>query len=217
LYNQNVSCILPIQPEKLDNFYRIIIKKSQDPNETFDSLFEYVKNNLNRATLFNFKFPLNDENHAKQFAKVLKIKAQQANLFVPVIESCEYISKTTNGFIRRIKISDNGPTIQEHVLLDKKSFGVLFVEEWEELNAARVEGRFVAWNNVIEEKGLWYFVGTYLYNDTFEPEVIEKQKAMFQKTYENMILFLEKHDIESAYLKLKLSEDFVSSSVKLSS
>ncbi len=51
----------------------------------------------------------------------MQIKAQEAHRFVPVIDLSQFVAPRHLGFIREIKIKNDGSRIQEHVLVDHLS------------------------------------------------------------------------------------------------
>ncbi|MBA3239542.1 MAG: DUF1857 family protein [Parachlamydiaceae bacterium] len=133
----------------------------------------------------------------------MQIKAQEAHRFVPVITFSQFIAPSHMGFIRNIKIENNGPTVQEHVLVDQNSMQVIFIEEWVmDTNEVIHPGSFAAINSLIEEGGQRYFAGTYFYKDAPDVSKVPAIIEMFNKTYENMILFLENEDVDHIYNQL---------------
>lgn len=191
-----------IDSKNLELFFKDLITLSHDVRQNFDSLYNLFIDNLICGTAFHFKYTLPDVERAHIFSKVLKIKAEQAHRFVTVIEASEYVSKAHLGFIRKIKIYD-GPVVQEHVLMDSKSNAVIFIEEWEEKDNARSDGKFAALNNIIEENGIWYFIGIYLYYDDPLLHEVENRKVMFKRTYENMLEFSKTNDVGRIYEQLQ--------------
>ena len=159
------------------------------------------------AISFNLNIPSATAIKLRFLQKVLQIKAQEAHRFVPVISLSEFIAPSHLGFIRKITIEGNGPTIQEHVLVDRDKHQVLFIEEFVIDPSGGVHpGSFTALNQVMEENGVWYFAGTYLY--PFEPQVdkIDKTSQLFLATYEAMLLFMELEDVDGIYEQLKTLE-----------
>ncbi len=191
--------------QKVDvNFFQKLIIQADDKNETFASIEKHLRDNIPFSHRFEFKYPLLDKSHAEIFAIVLQIKAQEAHRFVPVIESSQFIAPGNLGFIREIKIKNDGPRVQEHVLLDHKKARIIFIEEWViDSNNIEHPGCFAAINSVIEEEGMWYFAGTYFYNEKKKSADIPSTIRMFQETYENMISFIENEDVESNYNQLQ--------------
>jgi hypothetical protein len=86
--------------------------------------------------------------------------------------------------------------------LDHESAQVIFIEECVDSNNIQYPGSFAAINSVIEEEGTWYFAGTYFYNEKPRNEDISNKIGMFQKTYENMISFIENEDVDFYYNQL---------------
>lgn len=194
--------LAPVQDIPESTFLQDLISKSHNLNETFESIRNSFEENNSLYHQFQFKYPLKNQEHAQIFAKVLQIKAQEAHRFVPVIALSQFISTSHLGFIRRITIDGDGPTVQEHVLVDRSSNAVIFIEEWISTKKGIESGCFAALNNIIEENGLWYFAGTYLYNDKPNQNEIHKRIEMFTKTYENMMIFIENENVEEAYNQL---------------
>lgn len=172
-----------------NNPFRALIAKGNDERETFSSVAKAFEELQKSFEPFKFQYPLKDREYAQQFAKVMQIKAQQAHRFVPVIEQSQFVKPAHLGFIRQITVE--GTPIQEHVLVDRASNSVIFIEE---------EGYFSALNQVKEEDDKWYFSGTYVYGQ--RPDQKETQE-MFDKTFENMCRFLENENYEEIYGKLK--------------
>lgn len=195
------ECILHIPKQtQTNNFFQEINAKSKDKTETFASILHFFEQNKRSYYLFTFNYPLANKKHAEKFEKVLAIKAQEANRFVPVIESSQFIEPCHLGFIRQIRIKD-GPTVQERVLVDQKTKKVIFIEDWVDIGNQIVPGNFAAVNAVIEKNAQWFFTGDYLYEvnpEDTEESIIE----MFKKTYENMLTFLENEDVEVVYSQL---------------
>lgn len=188
------------QPTVDDAFFHELIVRGNDENETFQSIATYLEQAATSCHRFQFKYPLKDRDHAQIFAKVLQIKAQEAHRFVPVISFSQWISRSHLGFNRKIKIEGNGPTIQEHVLINRESNQVIFIEESvTDANGDVQLGSFAAQNGIIEEQGSWYFVGTYLYNWEPTTEKVRDIIQMFQDTYENMMHFTENEDVDFVY------------------
>lgn len=181
-------------------FFQNLILQSYNEEETFASIESYLRSNIPFCHRFQFKYPLADSVQVNTFAKIMQIKAQEAHRFVPVIALSRFIAPSHLGFIRNIKIVNNGPIVQEHVLVDQNSRQVIFIEEWVmDSNETVHPGCFVAINSIIEEEGQWYFAGTYFYKDAPEPSEVPAIIQMFQKTYENMISFLENEDVDQVY------------------
>jgi hypothetical protein len=186
-----------------EHFFSKLILQSGNEKETFASIESHLRSNIPFCHRFQFKYPLKDGVHANTFAKVMQIKAQEAHRFVPVITFSQFIAPSHLGFIRNIKIANNGPTVQEHVLVDQNSRQVIFIEEWVmDSNEVIHPGSFAAINSIIEEEGQWYFAGTYFYKDAPDASKFPAIIQMFQKTYENMILFLENEDVDQVYNQL---------------
>jgi hypothetical protein len=190
----------PIEQKVDGNFFQKLIVQGYDENETFTSIEKHLRNHIPFSHRFQFKYPLKDSFHAQIFAKVLQIKAQEAHRFVPVIYSSKFVAPCHLGFIREIKIANDGPRVQEHVLVDHKPTQVIFIEEWAiDANGIEHPGSFAAINSVIEEEGHWYFAGTYFYNEKPSNSDIPNTIRMFQETYENMISFIEHEDVDYYY------------------
>lgn len=168
------------------------------PHETFESIQEALKNNMPNFHKFQFKYPIGNQEQGELFAKVLQIKAQEAHRFVPAIKLSEFISPCHLGFTRKIEIYD-GPLIQEHVLVDKASNAVIFVEDW--INNETVVGNFAAINQVIEQNGTWYFAGTYVYGDSQKD--VSSKIQMFDVTHKNMMEFLKNEPVDEVHKQLK--------------
>ncbi len=176
--------------------------KSDRVVETFATMASFLHGVQDCCHQFRFKYPLLSAEHAKTFAKVMHIKAQEAHRFVPVIKNCEFIGPRNLGFARRIVIAE-GPIVQEHVLVDAASDAVIFIEESVVLPNGEVQpGAFAALNSVIEENGSCYFSGIYLYDDQPSDRQAQERKTMFRLTYENMIGFMESDDVELAFDRL---------------
>lgn len=203
IFAETAACIY-IAPAQIgeNTFLQELIARSYDSNETFETLLSAIQEHKSFYHQFQFKYPLKNQEHAKIFAKVLQIKAQEAHRFVPVITHSQFISPANLGFIRRITIAD-GPTIQEHTLIDPILNSVIFIEEWISTKNGILLGCFAALNEIIEENGKWYFAGTYLYNDKPSPNEISERIEMFAQTYENMLKFSESEDIKEAFNELK--------------
>lgn len=184
-------------------FFQKLILQGSSEEETFASIESHLRSNIPFCHSFQFKYPLKDSAQADTFAKIMQIKAQEAHRFVPIITLSEFISPSHLGFIRHIKIANNGPTVQEHVLVDQSSMQVIFIEEWVmDANEVKHPGSFAAINSVVEEEGQWYFAGTYFYNGATHASEVPAIIEMFQKTYENMISFLENEDVDQVYNQL---------------
>lgn len=168
--------------------------------ETFENVLKFFKEHQSNLHQFEFRYSLKDKAHAEAFAKVLRIKAQEAHRFVPVIEDCTVLDSASSGFIRHIFIKD-GPLVQEHTLIDQDR--VLFIEQWVISENGVEPGRFSAFNRIVEEEGKWYFDGTYLYDEPASVEEAAQRCEMFRKTYENMAAFIEQADVNEVESKLK--------------
>lgn len=194
----------PIEQKVDGNFFQKLIVQGYDENENFESIEKHLRDNIPFSHRFQFKYPLKDKSHAQIFAKVMQIKAQEAHRFVPVIGLSQFIAPRHLGFIREIKIMNDGPRVQEHVLVDHESPQVIFIEEWAiDSNNIEHPGSFAAINSVIEEEGKWYFAGTYFYNEKPSNSDIPNTIRMFQETYENMISFIESEDVDYYYSQLQ--------------
>ncbi|MBA3286141.1 MAG: DUF1857 family protein [Nitrosopumilus sp.] len=193
----------PIEKKVDGNFFQKLIVEGYDENETFASIEKNLRDNIPFSHRFQFKYPLKNSFHAQNFAKVLQIKAQEAHRFVPVIDKSQFIAPCHLGFIREIKIKNEGLRVQEHVLLDHVTAQAIFIEEWViDSNNIQYPGSFAAINSVIEEEGMWYFAGTYFYNEKPQDADIPNTISMFQETYENMISFIENEDVDYYYNQL---------------
>lgn len=192
----------PAEQKVEGNFFQKLIAQGYDENETFASIEKHLRDKVTFSHRFQFKYPIGDHSQAQIFAKVMQIKAQEAHRFVPVIELSQFIAPRHLGFIREIKICD-GPTVQEHVLVDHRSPQVIFIEEWV-LTPDNIQypGSFAAINSVVEEEGTWYFAGTYFYNEKPDNAKISNTIRMFHETYENMISFIENDDVDDCYNQL---------------
>lgn len=185
------------------NFFQAINAKSKDKTETFASILNFFEQNKNSFYLSTFNYPLADKEQAEKFAKVLAIKAQEANRFVPVIASSQFIKPSHLGFIRQITIKD-GPTLQERVLVDQKTKKVIFIEDWVDIGGQILPGSFAAVNAIVEKNGHWYFTGSYLYEtNPTDTKTEESIMEMFKMTYENMLTFLKNEDVEAVYQQLR--------------
>lgn len=199
------DCIykMPVQEPSKNDFFKELITRGHSINESFDSIRDFFEQKMSLYHQFQFKYPLKDREHAQIFAKVLQIKAQEAHRFVPAIALSQFISATHLGFLREIMIGGGGPTIQENVLIDRASNSVIFIEESIRTPEGTSSGEFAAINRIIEEDGQWYFAGTYLYNDKPSQDKIDERIDMFAKTYENMMRFIEKEDVQGFYDQLE--------------
>jgi Domain of unknown function (DUF1857) len=194
---------MPVQEPCENTFLKELITRGHHLNESFGSIRDSFAEKKSSYHQFQFKYPLKDREHAQVFAKVLQIKAQEAHRFVPAIALSQFISPNHLGFLREITIGGGGPTIQENVLIDRASNSVIFIEEAIKTAEGIESGEFAAINRVIEENGQWYFAGTYLYNDNPSADKINERIDMFAKTYENMMSFIEKEDVQGIYDQLK--------------
>jgi hypothetical protein len=210
LFNNKVAVVvsecvyrMPVQEPCENIFFKELITRSHALNESFDSIRDSFEQKKSSYHQFQFKYPLKDSEHAQIFAKVLQIKAQEAHRFVPAIVLSQFISPNHLGFLREITIGGGGPTIQENVVIDRASNSVIFIEESIKTTEGTKSGEFSAINKVIEENGQWYFTGTYLYNDKPSQDKIDERIDMFAKTYENMMNFIEKEDVQGIFDQLK--------------
>lgn len=179
------------------------LKEIADTQARFASVADHIEQAKISCHQFVFKYPLKDAGQAKTFSKVMQIKAQEAHRFVPVIMDCQALEKKNLGFSRQI-IIQNGPLVQEHVLLDQETDSVIFVEEFVVLpDGKTVPGSFAAINRITQEEGRFFFYGIYLYDEEPTQATIETRDAMFQATYDNMIRFLETEDVDFVYSSLK--------------
>lgn len=193
----------PTPPVVDETFFHNFINRAKDEAETFDSMMCSFRQSAPFCHRFQFKYPLQDRVHAEVFARVLQIKAQEAHRFVPAIALSRFDSTSHLGFRRTINIVDAGPKIQEHLLVDKGSNKVIFIEETVEVESDKIfPGCFVAVNEIVEENGFWYFAGTYLYNSKPESDKIENTVKMFQATYDNMMSFIETGKVAEVYNQL---------------
>lgn len=193
---------MPVQEPCDNKFLKELITRGHHLNESFESIRDSFEQKKSSYHQFQFKYPLKGLEHAQTFAKVLKIKAQEAHRFVPAIALSQFISPNHLGFLREITIG-GGPKIQENVLIDRASNSVIFIEEAITTTEGIESGEFAAMNTVIEENGQWYFAGTYLYNDKPSADKIDERIDMFAKTYENMMSFIENEDVQGVYDQLK--------------
>lgn len=185
-------------------YFQELIKKSDQSDATFQKIFEDFKEHASSFYRIRFRYPLKDEQQAKQFAKLLQIKAQQAHRFVPSMKKAEFIEPRHLGFIRRLDLDGKGFTVQDRILVDKELPRILFIQEWFiDSNGKKQPGNFAAVNAVIQENGHWYFFGEYLYPLEAPAEAIEGMLITFCETYENMLLFLEKDDVDAVLRSLK--------------
>lgn len=166
----------------------------------FEEVLAFLEARQINIHRFDFRYALKDQAQAEVFGKVLQIKAQEAHRFVPVIEISQFIEPAHLGFLRQIAIKD-GPIVQEHVLVDQNR--VIFVEEWVITEGKIQPGKFAAVNRIIEENGVWYFAGTYLYEEGSDEKGVAESSEMFRKTYENMAAFAESDDVNVIYASLK--------------
>lgn len=176
----------------LNDFYANMIEKAKDEKETFDTVCQYFLNNKHRGYVFHFKYHLKDEDEAKNFNEVLKIKAKEPHHFVPVIVKSKIDSQAHLGFNRQITIKDGGPVCLEQVLLNTYSNAVLFIETSYKTGETAHQGKYVSLNRIVNENGQWLFEGIYLYPE--KPDVQAKIK-MYEKTFENMLNHIGKIDI----------------------
>jgi hypothetical protein len=186
------------------NHFAEMQKKSDHHTETFESMNSFLSAFQDCYNQFCFRYRIGNLEDAKKFSKVLQIKAQEAHRFVPVIAISQFIEQRNLGFSRQIVIA-NGPSVQEHILVDFYSNAVIFIEEFAKLpNGKVLPGAFAARNSVIEEDGVWYFTGMYLYPDQPIDEEIQSRKAMFRLTYENMMEFMKNSDVDAVFNRLKV-------------
>lgn len=185
------------------NFYSNILEKSANRAETFDSIYDYFQKHKKGFYRYEFKHLLRDKKHAQIFVKVLAIKAQEAHRFVPPIQKSEFQTPCHLGFVRHIKIEGGGPVCSERVLVNPHGSRVIFLEEWCEMNSSIEPGSFAAMNGIIKEKGKWYFTGEYLYSTASDEREVQARKKMFNQTYQKMLAFIEKEDVEKIYCNLK--------------
>lgn len=198
------ECIyLPAKSESMLDFCSSLSEMSDQEGETFASINAFFDDVKESCHQFVFKYPIRDSEQAALFAKALKIKAQEAHRFVPVISACKFLETRNLGFSRQVQIK-GGPLVFEHVLVDQESDSLIFIEEFIILpSGEKVPGAFAAINQVREENGAWFFSGIYLYDERPAREQIAERVAMFDLTYHNMLLFIETSDVESIYLSLK--------------
>lgn len=191
----------PSTDKKANDVLKEIRAKGENSQESFESIRQYIEQNKNVFYQFYFKYPL-DGVDRQDFVKVLKIKSQEAHRFVPVIAFSEYIEPKHLGFLREIQIAA-GPMVQEHVLLDRASDSIIFIEECVFLPKGVALGSFVAINSVVEEEGRSYFFGMYLYEDLPSQKQIEDRELMFKRTWENMMYFTKNHSLDVVFDHLK--------------
>lgn len=200
---ESQECVIQLPKVQTNiNFFQAINTKSRDKTETFTSILNFFEQNKNSYYLFTFNYPLADKEQADQFAKVLAIKAQEANRFVPVIATSQFIEPSHLGFIRQITIKD-GPKLQERVLIDQKTKKVIFIEDWVDIEGQILPGSFAAVNAIVEKNEQWYFAGSYLYQaNPLDTKTEESIVEMFKMTYENMLTFLQNEDVDAVYKQL---------------
>jgi hypothetical protein len=190
----------PEQTTQSGSFFQQLIDRSNRRAETFQTVLAFFNHGKTSVHRFNFEYPIGD---AESFFRVLEIKAQEAHRFIPIFTHCQFLSPQHLGFLRKAVIA-NGPALWEHILVDKKSKSVLFIEEREVFpNGEEIAGCFAALNTVVERDGHWFFSGTYLYAQRPSSEDIQETKLVFQHTYENMIAFLKSGQIDSIYDQLQ--------------
>lgn len=202
--DKNSECVY-IAPQRSNatNVFDEVKTKSDQNTETFSTMATFFHEIKESCHQFYFKYPLQSAEQAKIFAKILQIKAQEAHRFVPVIASCQFLEPRNLGFSRQIEIV-NGPIVQEHLLVDTASDSVIFVEEFAVMpNGEVFPGTFTALNSIIEENGSWYFSGIYLYPDQPNEKQVQERQAMCKKTFENMIDFMNKDNVDFIFNKLK--------------
>jgi hypothetical protein len=201
---RSVSCYIPPSDPLVDKaFFHELIYRSHREHESFHTISKFFEQNKGSYYQFEFKYPLKDEEYAKTFTKVLHIKAQQAHRFVYVISESEFIAPCHLGFMRKIRIGTEGLTILEHILVDHPTNSHIFIEELVKTQEEERLGSLAALNRVIEENGLWYFQGTYLYADKPNDDEICDRFEMFNQTYENMRLFIENENVDEIFEQLK--------------
>lgn len=187
----------------LSDVFSAMVTKGEDPAETFSSMAAYLHEIKDSCHQFYFKYPLQNAEQAEIFSKVMQIKAQEAHRFVPVIVDSKFIEPRNLGFSRKIGILD-GPSIQEHVLMDPTSHSIIFIEESITLQTGEtLPGAFMALNRLMEEDGTWYFSGIYLFDTVPTEQETQERVEMFRLTFENMIHFTENNDVTEAYSQLK--------------
>lgn len=201
----NSQCeYLPPRQASDENLFNQILSESMQTDKSVADIASYLHEIKDDCHQFTFKYPLFNADHALTFAKVMEIKAQEAHRFVPVFSDCRFIEEANLGFIRQADVK-GGPTIQEHVLVDSGAHTVIFVEQFVRLpNGQEIPGAFAAINQVVEEEGCWYFSGAYLYAEEPSLDKIQERKEMFRKTYDNMIDFIQRDDVEAVYASLQL-------------
>ena len=196
---------LPSKEPGDENLFQKLLLQSLNEAETFASVESSLINLFPYYFSFQFKYPLADKTHAKKFAKILHIKAQEAHRFVPVIALSQFISPRHLGFIRNIEIANNGPTVLEHVLVAPNYQHVIFIEEYAtDSNGIIHPGGFAALNSIVEENGHWYFVGLYLYRETPDVSEYSEIREMFDKTFRNMLIFSATGNVDLVFSKLKV-------------
>jgi hypothetical protein len=190
--------------EQKENVFKEIIKLSNDVKNSFSDIENFLVDNSKYFHQFYFTYPLKEE-QAIEFMEVMSIKAQEAHRFVPVIAKSKFIKKQHLGFSRQITLK-NGTIVQEHVLTWSPPIPsiIMFIEESVTLtNGKTLPGAFAAINQVFIFKDQFYFRGKYFYQDKPTEQQIHEREIMFKKTYENMLDFIEKGNVDKAYNKLK--------------
>lgn len=185
----------------MHNVFYALKEKGKQLEENFASMALHFENIRNACHQFTFKYPI-EAADLDRFVKVLQIKAQEAHRFVPDIALSQCLEPEHLGFIRQIEIH-NGPTVLEHLLLDEEAHQVIFIEESVTLpNGLELPSSFAAKNSIIEEEGIWYFAGAYLYAERPEENTIRAKDAMFKATHDNMLKFLQYEDVDAIYDQL---------------
>lgn len=193
----------PLTPIEENPFFQEMAIRSQKSSETFRSLFTYFKEHEKNCYRYQFKYPLKDEAGARLFAKTLSIQAQIAHRFLPGISFCQFLAPSHLGFTRKITTAE-GITSKEYVVLDSTAERILIAEEFSILpNGDIATAAAASFIRIIKEEGLWYFAGTYLYKNKPSQEKINEAISQFKTTYENMVFFIEKEDVNAIHSQLQ--------------
>jgi hypothetical protein len=151
---------------------------------------------------FEFRYLIPEEVSAEDFFKVMLVKGQEADRFVPPIASSTVVAPGHLGYVRQIQIR-GGPLVQEHVLVDRGRRMLLFIEEWNRMGDQTQAGAFAAVNRLERRDGRNYFTGTYVYPTVSSPEEVEARCQMFETTFNNMVEFARSGELAAAYRQLK--------------
>jgi hypothetical protein len=201
---------IPANRDPIDEtFLQKLIEDSNEPTATVENILADIQRNKASYAQFQFKFLIGDKASAETFAKALQVKAQEAHRFVPQIGKCEFIRASLLGFNRIVAIPKAQIELEEHLLVNKDTNVVIFIEEWYRPigKVEKEKGGFAAINAVEEDHGKWYFTGTYLYPESkteLKDEKIAERLKMYSDTFENMKKFcLNKDEVEKVYHQLK--------------